>query len=330
MSTKSAFCSYFALVLVALFAAIVPPAAQAQSWPSRPMKFVAPFTPGGSTDNLSRLLAQKLSATYKQSVIVENRPGAGGVVGSDLVAKSAPDGYTLLLSTLATLVIAPAIQKTTPYDGVRDFTHIAMLGGPATTMTVGPALAEVKDLKSFIALAKAKPGTIGYGTPGNGTHGHLVGELFKQLAGVEILHVAYKGGLPALTDLVAGHLPSGVLTVASVGPYVHAGKVRMLASTAAKRVTDFPEVPTFAELGYPSLTSITWFGVAAPAGLPAAVVDSLNQEIRKAMHAVDVRERLRPEGFEFIDLDPAQTLEYVRSETRRWQPIARTSSARND
>lgn len=330
MSIKSAFCSGLTLVLVALFAAIVPPAAQAQSWPSRPMKFVAPFTPGGSTDNLSRLLAQKLSAIYKQSVIVENRPGAGGVVGSDLVAKSAPDGYTLLLSTLATLVIAPAIQKTIPYDGVRDFTDIAMLGGPATTLTVGPALSEVKDLKSFIALAKAKPGTMGYGTPGNGTHGHLVGELFKQLAGVEILHVAYKGGLPALTDLVAGHLPSGVLTVASVGPHVHAGKLRMLASTAEKRVTDFPEVPTFTELGYPGLTSITWFGVAAPAGLPAAVVDSLNQEIRKAMQAVDVRERLRPEGFEFIDLDPAQTLEYVRSETRRWQPIARASSARND
>ena len=317
-----------ALVLAALLAATVP--AQAQSWPSRPMRFVAPFTPGGSTDNLSRLLAQKLSATYKQSVIVENRPGAGGVVGSELVARSAPDGYTLLLSTLATLVIAPAVQKTVPYDGVRDFTHIALLGGPATTLSVGPALADVKDLKSFIALARAKPGTIGYGTPGNGTHGHLVGELFKQLAGVEILHVAYKGGLPAITDLVAGHLPSGVLTVASVGPHVHAGKVRMLASTAEKRIADFPQVPTFAELGYPGLTSITWFGVAAPAGLPPAVVDSLNQEIRKAMQAADVRERLRPEGFEFIDLDPAQTVEYVRSETRRWQPIARTSSARND
>jgi tripartite-type tricarboxylate transporter receptor subunit TctC len=318
------------LALVALLAAVMPAVGQAQSWPSRPIKFVAPFTPGGSTDNLSRLLAQKLSVAYKQSVIVENRPGAGGVVGSDLVAKSAPDGYALLLSTLATQVIAPAIQKPTPYDGVRDFTHVALLGGPPTTLTAGPALADVKDLKSFIALARAKPNTIGYGTPGNGTHGHLVGELFKQLAGIEIAHVPYKGGMPAVTDLVAGHLPVGVLTVASVGPHLRAGKVRVLASTSAKRLTEFPDVPTFAELGYPGLTSITWFGVAGPAGMPAAIVDNLNQEIRKAMQAADVRERLRPESFEFEDLDPAQTLEYVRSETRRWQPIAKASSARND
>ncbi|MBI2960491.1 MAG: tripartite tricarboxylate transporter substrate binding protein [Betaproteobacteria bacterium] len=326
---KSGFFSVIAFMLAALAGALASAPAQAQAWPSRPVKFVAPYTPGGSTDNLSRLLAQKLSAVYKQSVIVENRPGAGGVVGSDFVAKSAPDGYTLLLSTLATQVIAPAIQKT-PYDGLRDFTYVAMLGGPATTLSVGPGLAEVKDLKSFIALAKSKPNAIGYGTPGNGTHGHLVGELLKRLTGIEISHVPYKGGMPAVTDLVAGHVPAGVLTVASVGPHVRAGKLRTLASTAAKRVADFPEVPTFAELGYPELTSITWFGVAAPAGLPAAVVESLNQEIRKAMQAADVRERLRPEGFEFIDLDAAQTLEYVRAETRRWQPIAKASSARND
>ena len=293
------------------------------------MKFVAPFTPGGSTDNLSRILAQKLSVVYKQSVIVENRPGAGGAVGSDLVAKSAPDGYTLLLSTFATHVIAPAIQKT-PYDGLRDFTHIAMLGGPPTTLSVGPGLAEVNDLKSFVALARAKPNTIAYGSVGNCSHGHLIGELFKQVAGIGISHVPYKGGMPAITDLVAGHLPAGVLTVASVGPHLRAGKARMLASTAAKRIPDYPEVPTFAELGYPELTSITWFGVAGPAGMPAAIVENLNQEIRKAMQAADVRERLRPEAFEFLDLDVAQTLEYVRAETRRWQPIAKSSSARND
>ncbi|MBI4290048.1 MAG: tripartite tricarboxylate transporter substrate binding protein [Betaproteobacteria bacterium] len=326
---KSGSCKVIALALAVLLSAIVVPAAQAQSWPSRPLKFVAPFTPGGSTDNLSRLLAQKLSVVYKQSIVVENRPGAGGAVGSDLVAKAAPDGYTLLLSTLATHVIAPVIQKT-PYDGLRDFTHIALLGGPPTTLTVGPGLAEAKDLKSFIALAKAKPNAIAYGTPGNGTHGHLVAELFKQLAGIEISHVAYKGGMPAVTDLVAGHVPVGALTVASVGPHVRAGKVRVLASTAARRIPDFPEIPTFAELGYPELTSITWFGVAGPANLPAAIVDSLNREIRKAMQAADVRDRLRAEGFEFADLDPAQTLEYVRSETRRWQPIAKASSARND
>ena len=325
----SGFRNVVTLALVAVLSAVVLPAAQAQSWPSRPLKIIVPYTPGGSTDNLARQLAQKLSGVYKQSVVVENRPGAGGVVGADLVAKAAPDGYTLLVSTLATHVIAPVIQKT-PYDGLRDFTHIALLGGPPTTLTVGPALAETKDLKSFVALAKAKPNTIGYGTPGNGTHGHLVAELFKQLAGIEISHVPYKGGVPALTDLVAGHLPVGALTVASVGPHLRAGKLHVLASTAAKRISDYPDIPTFAELGYPELTSITWFGVAGPANLPTAIVESLNQEIRKAMQAADVRERFRPEGFEFYDLDVAQTLEYVRSETRRWQPIAKSSSARND
>ena len=323
-------CRYvFTLTLAALLGATVAPAAQAQSWPSRPLKFIAPYTPGGSTDNLARLLAQKLSGVYKQSVVVENRPGAGGVLGSDLVAKAPPDGYTLVLSTLATMVIAPVIQKT-PYDGLRDFTHVALLGGPPTTLTVGPALAEVKDLKSFIALAKAKPNSISYGTPGNGTHGHLVAELFKQLAGIEISHVPYKGGVPALTDLVAGHVPAGALTVASVAPNMRAGKLRVLATTAAKRIPDYPDVPTFSELGYPDLTSVTWFGVAGPAGLPAAIVESLNQEIRKAMQAADVRERLSAEGFEYYDFDAAQTLEFVRRETRRWQPIAKTSSARND
>lgn len=319
----------FAAALLALPAALAQVTAQAQSFPSRPLKIVAPFTPGGSTDNLSRLLAQKLSEAYKQSVVVENRPGAGGVVGSDQVAKSAPDGYTLLLSSLASQVIAPVVQKT-PYDGLRDFTHIALLGGPPTALVVGPSLAEVKDLKAFIALAKAKPNSIGYGTPGNGTHGHIIAELFKQLAGIEIAHVPYKGAAPAVTDLVAGHLPAGSLTVASVGPNLRAGKLRGLASTSAKRLADYPDIPTFAEIGYPELTAITWFGVAGPAKMPEAIVESLNREIRKAMQATDVRERLRPEGFEIADFDAAQTTEYVRSETRRWQPIAKSSSARND
>lgn len=319
----------FAAALLALPAALAQVTAQAQSFPSRPLKIVAPFTPGGSTDNLSRLLAQKLSEAYKQSVVVENRPGAGGVVGSDQVAKSAPDGYTLLLSSLASQVIAPVVQKT-PYDGLRDFTHIALLGGPPTALVVGPSLAEVKDLKAFIALAKAKPNSIGYGTPGNGTHGHIIAELFKQLAGIEIAHVPYKGAAPAVTDLVAGHLPAGSLTVASVGPNLRAGKLRGLASASAKRLADYPDIPTFAEIGYPELTAITWFGVAGPAKMPEAIVESLNREIRKAMQATDVRERLRPEGFEIADFDAAQTTEYVRSETRRWQPIAKSSSARND
>ncbi len=303
--------------------------AMAQAWPSRPLRLVAPFTPGGTTDTLSRLVAQKLSDAYRQPVIAENRPGAGGVIGSELVARAAPDGYLLLISSLASQVIAPVVQKT-PYETLRDFTHIAILGGPPTAMGVGPALAEVRDLAGLVALAKARPGTVSYGTPGSGTHGHIIAALFGQLAGVQLSHVPYKGSGPAVADLVAGHVQLGPLTIAVLGPQLRAGKVRALATTASRRIPTMPEVPTFTELGYPDLTGITWFGVAGPAKLPEAVAESLNREIRKAMQAPDTRERLQPEGFEFPDLDLARTTEYVAAEARRWQPAARASAAKND
>ena len=305
-------------------------AAFAQTWPTaRPVRIVAAYAPGGSSEILSRIVGQRLQEALKQTFIVEFKPGAGGAIGSDMVAKSPPDGYTLMLSSVAAQVILPVVQKT-PYDGLRDFTHIAILGGPPTALAVGPALADIKDMKAFIALAKAKPNTIGYGTPGNGTHGHIIGELFKQVAGVQITHVPYKGAGPAVTDLIAGHLPAGSITIAALGPHLRSGKLRGLASTSATRLADYPDIPTFAELGYRDLTAITWFGIAGPSGMPDAIVEILNREIRKAMQSPLMRERLGPEGFEFPDLDVAQTLEYVRSETRRWQPIARASAARND
>jgi tripartite-type tricarboxylate transporter receptor subunit TctC len=317
------------IAVIATLGALLPQGAMAQAWPSKPLKIIVPFPPGGTTDNLARLLAQKLSEAYKQNVLVENRAGAAGAIGSDVVAKSAPDGYTLLLSSLASQVIAPVIQKT-PYDGLRDFTHIAILGGPPTAIAVGPGLPDIKDLKSFIALAKAKPNSIGYATPGNGTHGHVIAELFKQVTGIQISHVPYKGSGPAFADLVAGHVPAASLTIAALVPQMRTGTVRALASTSAKRLPDFPDVPTFAELGYPALTAITWFGIAGPAKMPAEVVENLNREIRKAMHSADVGERLKAETFEIPDYNVAQTADYVRSETARWQPVARASSAKND
>jgi tripartite-type tricarboxylate transporter receptor subunit TctC len=303
--------------------------AMAQAWPSRPLRLVAPFAPGGTTDTLSRLVAQKLSDAYRQPVIAENRPGAGGVIGSELVARATPDGYLLLISSLASQVIAPVVQKT-PYETLRDFTHLAILGGPPTAMGVGPALPEVRDIAGLVALAKAKPGALSYGTPGSGTHGHIIAALFAQLAGVQLSHVPYKGSGPAVADLVAGHVQLGPLTIAVLGPQLRAGKVRALATTASRRIPTMPEVPTFTELGYPDLTGITWFGVAGPAKLPDSVAESLNREIRRAMQAPDTRERLQPEGFEFPDLDLARTTEYVAAEARRWQPVARASAAKND
>ena len=294
-------------------------------WPNKPVRIVSPFAPGGSSERLSRLLAQKLQEHFKQSFVIDSRPGAGGVIGSELVVRSAPDGYTLLLSSLASQVIAPVVQKT-PYDGLRDFTHVSVLGGPPTLLVVGPGL-EVKDIKEFVARAKAKPGSITYGTPGNGTHGHLIGELLRKHANIEITHVPYKGAGPVNTDLIGGHLPAASITLSSVAPQLKAGKLRGLASTAARRTAEFPDIPTYAESGYPELTAITWFGISGPAGMPANVVAALNREIRRAMQSAEIREALRPEGFEILDLDPAQTLDYFRRETERWQPVARSSSA---
>ena len=324
------FRSGYICTLLAIGALLAPSAALAQAWPmARPVRLITGYAPGGTTDVLSRLVAQHLQETYKQSFIVEYKPGAGGTIGSEYVAKSAPDGYTLLLSSVAAQVIGPVVHKTS-YDGVRDFTHLAIIGGPPTAIAVGPALPEVKDLKALIALAKAKPNSIGYATPGNGTHGHLIGELFKQLAGIQLAHVPYKGSGQAATDLLAGHVPAGSLTVAILAPHLRTGKIRGLASTSAKRLADFPDMPTFAELGYPDLTAITWFGIAGPAGMPGPMAEALNREIRKAAHSDLARERLAPEGFEFPDYNLAQTLDFVRSETRRWQPVAKSSSARND
>jgi tripartite-type tricarboxylate transporter receptor subunit TctC len=311
-----------------LFLACVPAKSQPAAggdWPGKPVRIVSPFTPGGSSERLSRLLAQRLQEHFKQSFVIDSRPGAGGVIGSELVVRSAPDGYTLLLSSLASQVIAPVVQKT-PYDGLRDFTHIAVLGGPPTLLVAGPGL-EVKDIREFIARAKSKPGSITYGTPGNGTHGHLIGELLRKHASIEITHVPYKGAGPVNTDLIGGHLPAASITLSSVAPQLKAGKLRGLASTAARRTAEFPDIPTYAESGFPELTAITWFGISGPAGMPANVVTALNREIRRAMQSAEIREALRPEGFEILELDPAQTLDYFRRETERWQPVARASSA---
>ena len=316
--------------LLAIGVLLAPLAALAQAWPmAKPVRIINGYAPGGTTDTLARLNAQGLEESLKQNFIVEYKPGAGGTIGAQFLAKSAPDGYTLMITSVAAHVIGPVVHKTS-YDGVRDFTHLAILGGPPTTLAVGPALAEIKDLKAFIALAKAKPNTIGYATPGNGTHGHLFGALFAQLAGIQITHVPYKGSGLATTDLIAGHAPAASLTVAVLAAHLRSGKVLGLASTSAKRLADYPDIPTFAELGYPDLTGITWFGVAGPAGLPVPIAESLNREIRKVMHSTIVRQRLVPEGFEFPDYDLAQTLEFVRSETRRWQPVAKASTARNN
>ncbi|HKW39121.1 MAG TPA: tripartite tricarboxylate transporter substrate binding protein [Burkholderiales bacterium] len=317
------------LLAIALQCAIASGEAHAQAWPSKPVRIVVPFAPGGTADTLGRLVAHKLGESLKESFVVENRGGAGGVIGSELVAKAEPDGYTLVVSGVASHCIAPALRKDFPFDPLRDFTHIALFGGPPGVLVINPSL-PVKDLKQFIAYAKAENGKLAYGSPGNGTQGHLTAEQFKQVTGIEMTHVPYKGASLAVSDLIAGHVKVTSTTLTTAASQIKAGKALALAVTSLKRVPDFPDIPTFAELGYPELTAAIWFSLSGPAGMPPEIVNRLNEEVRRALKLPDVAARLRLEGIEPGDLDPQQFTAFVASELKRWAPIVRASGARAD
>jgi tripartite-type tricarboxylate transporter receptor subunit TctC len=298
-------------------------ALHAHAWPDRPVRIIVPFAPGGSADLLGRLVAQHL----KGSFVVENRPGAGGVLGSELVAKAPPDGYTLVVSGIASHVIAPALPQGTPYDPVNDFTHIALFGGPPAVLAVNPSL-EAKDLREFVALAKAKP--LSYGSPGNGTQGQLVAELFKRKAGIDLQHVPYKGASGAVTDLIAGHIPVISTTLTTAASQIRAGRARGLAISAPMRLADFPDIPTFSELGYRDLVATVWFSLSGPANMPADIVERLNAEVNRALDLPEVRERLKPEGIVPQRLTAKEFTGFVADEVQRWAPVVRASGAKND
>jgi tripartite-type tricarboxylate transporter receptor subunit TctC len=315
--------------LAGLLFVVMGNAAFAQAWPSKPVRIVAPFAPGGSADTLGRIVAQKLTESLKENFVVENRPGAGGVIGSELVARAAPDGYTLLVSGVASHAVAPALPRGTPYDPVKDFTHIALFGGPPAVLVVNPGL-PAKDLKEFIALLKKEPGKYSYGSPGNGTHGQLVAELFKQLAGIDMQHVPYKGASGAITDLIAGHIAVASTTLSTAAGQIHGGKARALAISTANRLPDYPNVPTYAEMGYKELVATIWFSLSGPAGLPAQIVETLNAEVRKALESPDAQKRLRPEGIEPGRMSAAEFSSFVAAEVKRWAPVVKASGAKND
>jgi tripartite-type tricarboxylate transporter receptor subunit TctC len=303
--------------------------AAAETYPSRTVRLIVPFGAGGPADVYARILAKYLSEETKQSFVVEDRPGAGSLIGTDAVAKSAPDGYTLVVSGVASHCIAPAMSKNFPFDPLRDFTHIALFGGPPGVLVIYPGL-PVKDLKQFIAYAKAENGKLAYGSPGNGTQGHLIAEQLKQVTGIEMTHVPYRGASLAVSDLIAGHVTVTSTTLTTAATQIKAGKARALAVTSLKRIPEFPDVPTFAELGFPELTASIWFSLSGPAGMQSEVVNKLNAEVRRALQLPDVRERLRPEGIEPGDLDPQQFTAFVAAELKRWAPVVRASGARAD
>ena len=302
-------------------------AALAQSWPAKPIRVIVPFGPGGSADTLGRLVSNKVSEYLGQSFVIENRAGAGGMIGSDQVAKSVPDGYTYVVSGVATHAVAPALMAKPPFDPVKDFSHVALFGGPPLVFAVSLGV-PAKTMTEFIALAKAKPDAISYGSPGIGTHGHLFGELLKQINGISMTHVPYKGAAGAVVDLAAGHLPAISSTLTTAGAQIRANKVRALAISSTARLADYPEVPTFRELGFAELIAVTWFSLSGPAGVPAEIVTRLNSEVRRALQAPESREKLRPEGIEPGTLNPKEFTDFVAAEYKRWAPVVRASGAK--
>ncbi|HLF39093.1 MAG TPA: tripartite tricarboxylate transporter substrate binding protein [Burkholderiales bacterium] len=316
----------FVLALAALAGAAP---AGAQQYPVKPVRIIVPFPPGGTSDILGRLVATRLTESLGQTFIVENRPGAGGLIGLEQLTTSAPDGYTLGVTGAAPSVIAPLLAKKPPYDPIGEFTHIALFGGPPSVFGVHPSL-PAKSLKAFIAFAKARPGELTYGSPGNGTQGHLIGELFKQKAGIKIVHVPYKGAAFAVVDVVAGHIHAISTTLTTASAQVRAGRVRALAISSGARLPDYPGVSTFRELGYPDLVATIWFSLSGPAGVPPEIVNRLNGEVRRILQLPDVRERLSRDGIEPNQLDARAFTEFVIAEIKRWGPVVRASGARAD
>lgn len=303
--------------------ATAPQAVLAQNdWPNKPIRIVVPYAAGGSSDTLGRLIAKHLQDTFKQTVVVENKGGAGGVIGSKEVAKAAPDGYTLVVSGIGSHVIAP-VDQPGAFDPMKDFTHVAMLGGPPLGMVVNAAQ-PMKDVKGFISFVQSNPGGLSWGSPGQGTHGHLTGELFRQANKLNMVHISYKGAGPAVGDLLGNQIPAAFMTLSSSNAHVDTGKLRLLAVSSAKRVARYPDTPTLAELGYPQLTGTTWFSISGPAGMPKDVVDKLNAEIRKGLQTPALVKAMAAESMETMDLDAAGFTKYVAAEIARWTPAVKS------
>jgi tripartite-type tricarboxylate transporter receptor subunit TctC len=303
--------------------------ALAQSYPSKTVRMIVPFPPGGTTDILGRLAAQKLSDTLGHQVIVDNRPGAGGNIGAELAAKSPADGYTLLAAPGSTLTIHPSLYAKLPFDPLRDFAPITMLAAVPNLLVVHPSL-PVKSVKDLIALAKAKPGELNYASTGAGQSTHLSMELFKNMAGVKITHVPYKGSAPAISDLMGGHVLLMFDNMPSALPQAKAGKLRGVAVSTSKRSPVMPSVPTVSESGLPGFEVSVWFSVLAPANTPREIIDRLNAVLVKALHTPDMRERLASQGAEAIGNTPEAFAAQMKADIAKWAKVVRDSNIKLD
>ena len=298
----------------------------ADVYPSRPIRMIVPFAPGGGSDLVSRVMAQKLSASLKQQVVVDNRSGGGGIIGTDTAAKATPDGYTILWGTSSGMVINPLLNPKLPYDVEKDLTPVSMVSVNPILLVVNNAV-PAGSIRELIALAKAKPGALNYATPGYGSPVHLAMELFKSIAGIDIVHVPYKGAGPALTDVLAGQVHMKFNTASAVIQHIRAGRIKALAIGSAKRSAIAPDIPTMIEAGVPGFDTVTWYGLFLPSATPRPIVTLLNQHVVRVLNDPDVVQRMAEDGAEPRGTTPLQVTQYMKEEAARWKRALKNAPA---
>jgi tripartite-type tricarboxylate transporter receptor subunit TctC len=299
------------------------------AYPSRPVRLIVAVPPGGAADFTARIVAQKLAEALGQNVVVENRAGAGGTIAAELASKSTPDGYTLLWSSVTTHGVGPSLYTKLPYDPLRNFTHIGLAASLPMVMVVHVAV-PVSTVKDLIALAKSKPNTLHFASSSSGSLPHLVGEIFRTKTGAPIVHVPYKGSGPAVVDLAGGNVQIMFDALPALYGQIKAGRLRVLAAVYSKRLELFPEVPTLAELGYPGLEGVIWYGVSGPSGVPGTVVKRLSDELRRLLAGLDVRERFGQQGAIPTATTPQEYTAFIKAELAKWAPVVQSSGAKVD
>ena len=319
----------FLTIVIGAFALLAGANTHAQTWPAKQVRFIAPFPPGGGTDITCRVIAPKLADALGQPVIVDNRGGAGGMIGVDIAAKSAPDGYTMVLGTIGPMAINPNLYSKMPYDPVKDLIPVTLAADALNVLVVHPTL-PVKNVKELVALGKAQPNQLFFGSSGPGATDHLAGELFNLLAGTKMVHVPYKGGAPAMIDLMAGNVQIVFSTVSTAIGQIKSGRIRALAMTGTKRFVLMPELPTIAEAGVRGFAVNNWYGVFVPAGTPKEIVTRLNTELVKILNMPDVKQKLLDSGIEATSDTPEQFAAYIQAETKKWAKVVKEANVKVD
>ena len=314
-------------IAAGLATSLLATAALAQSYPAKPIRLIVPFAAGGGNDNVARLVGKHLSDSLGQQLVIDNRPGAGGVLGAELAAKAVPDGYTLFLGGVGSHAVNPNLNVSLPYDPIRDFAPVALLAQAPLVLVVHPSV-PADSITAFVALARSRPGQLNYASNGNGSSSHLAAVMFDSMTGVDMVHVPYKGLSPALTDLLSGRVQLMFSSVVAILPHIKAGKLRGLAVTGSRRLASMPNLPTIAESGLPGYEASSWYGVLAPAGTPREIVARLNAELVKALAQPEVRTSLLAEGAEPIGGSPEQFAAHIRSEMERLGKLIREAKIR--